>query len=235
VDGAWLTYSLQDFLLFSPRTYYRLFELHNRAVWPAQLLAVALGAALVWLVLRGGGGAWRGRAVAAILAACWLWVGWAFLLLRYDTINWAARHLAAAFAAQALLLAWAGLLAGRLRPRPPTDAAGRAGLAILAFALVLQPLIGPLLAGRPWAQAELFGVAPDPTVAATLGVLPLAAAGRARWALMVVPLLWCAVSGLTLWAMGAPDALVMPGVGAAALGLAAWDSARGGSAASVSY
>jgi hypothetical protein len=233
VDGAWLTYSLQDFLLFSPRTYYRLFELHNRAVWPAQPVAVALGAALVWLVLRGGD-AWRGRAVAAILAACWLWVGVAYLLLRYDTINWAARYLAVAFAAQALLLAWAGPLAGRLRLRPPTGAAGGAGLALLAFALVLQPLIGPLLTGRPWAQAELFGVAPDPTVAATLGVLPLAA-GRVRWALMAVPLLWCAVSGLTLWAMGAPDALAMPGVGAAALGLAAWDSARGGSAANVSH
>ena len=32
----WWTYSLSDFLMFSPRTYYRLFELHNAAIWPAQ-------------------------------------------------------------------------------------------------------------------------------------------------------------------------------------------------------
>ena len=32
--SEWWTYTLSDFLLFSPRTYYRLFELHHRALWP---------------------------------------------------------------------------------------------------------------------------------------------------------------------------------------------------------
>ncbi len=45
----WSTYRLEDFLLFSPRTYYRLFELHNAAVWPGQVLALA---AAVWFHLR---------------------------------------------------------------------------------------------------------------------------------------------------------------------------------------
>ncbi len=35
--SEWWTYTLSDFLLFSARTYYRLFELYNRDVWPAQL------------------------------------------------------------------------------------------------------------------------------------------------------------------------------------------------------
>jgi hypothetical protein len=30
--SEWWTYSLWDFLLFSPRTYYRLFELYNLAI-----------------------------------------------------------------------------------------------------------------------------------------------------------------------------------------------------------
>ena len=34
--SEWWTYSLSDFLLFSPRTYYRLFELYNLAIWPTQ-------------------------------------------------------------------------------------------------------------------------------------------------------------------------------------------------------
>ena len=76
------------------------------------------------------------------------------------------------------------------------------------FALVAQPLIGPLL-GRDWRQIEMFGVAPDPTAVATLGML-LVPAGRTRWEVVVLPLLWCAVSGATLWAMQAPDAWVMP-------------------------
>jgi hypothetical protein len=219
MGGEWLTYSLSDFLLFSPRTYYRLFELHNRAVWPGHALAAALGLAILGLLRREE--AWRGRAVAAILAACWLWVAWAYLLERYGTINWAARHFAAGFAVQALLLAWAGPLRGRLAfRRPAEDAVGRAGLCLFVFALALQPLLGPL-AGRPWAQVELFGLTPDPTVAATLGLLALAT-GRTRWELLVVPLLWCAISGATAWAMGSPEALVMPAAGVAALALAGW-------------
>src|SRR5262245_33918588 len=71
----WWTYSLSDFLLFSPRIYYRLFELYNAAIWPLQILALMLGAAVFGLLLSGV--IWRGRAIAAVLAACWLWVAWA--------------------------------------------------------------------------------------------------------------------------------------------------------------
>lgn len=41
--SEWWTYSLRDFLLFSPHTYYRLFELYNQALWPLHLLALAIG------------------------------------------------------------------------------------------------------------------------------------------------------------------------------------------------
>ena len=86
--SEWWTYSLSDFLLFSPRTYYRLFELYNVAIWPLQIVGLALGVAIVGLLLRDV--AWRGRAIAAALAACWLWVAWAYFQKRYETINWAA-------------------------------------------------------------------------------------------------------------------------------------------------
>jgi hypothetical protein len=203
--SEWWTYSLSDFLLFSPRTYYRLFELYNLAIWPAQILAIALGLAILALLRRGG--AWQGRAVAAILAACWLWVAWAYLLARYDTINWAGKYLAGGFAIESLLLIWTGLIRDRLVLRPNADTASRAGLCIFLFALLVQPLIGPL-AGRDWVQIEIFGIAPDPTVVATLGVLLMA--DRTLWDLYVIPLIWCAVGGATLWTMQSPDALVLP-------------------------
>ena len=44
--SEWWTYSLSDLLLFSPRTYYRLFELYNEAVWPMHV-AAALGVPVV--------------------------------------------------------------------------------------------------------------------------------------------------------------------------------------------
>ena len=93
------------------------------------------------------------------------------------------------------------------------------GLCIFVFALFAWPLVGRLL-GRPWLQAELFGIAPDPTVVATLGVL--IAADRTRWELLVVPMLWCAISGATLWAMQSPDALLAPAAALLVLVLACW-------------
>jgi hypothetical protein len=94
--SEWWTYSLADFLLFSSRTYYRLFELYNLAVWPAQIVALVLGAMI--LPLLRSGAAWRGRAVAAVLTACWFWVAWAYFLEHFESINWAARYFAAGFA-----------------------------------------------------------------------------------------------------------------------------------------
>ena len=102
----WLSYTPSDFLLFSARTYYRLFELYNRAIWPGQILALMLGLVILWLLHRGS--ARQGLIVTAILAAGWLWTAWAYLLEHYDTINWAARYFAIGFAIEALLLVGTG-------------------------------------------------------------------------------------------------------------------------------
>lgn len=223
--SEWWTYELSDFLLFAPRTYYRLIELYNAEIWPGQFVALLAGLAV--LALLRGRAAWQGRAALALLAAGWLWVAWAFHYTRYATINWAAVYFALAFAVQgAAMLALAVARAGR-PPGPPGGLAGAMGMALAAFAVLLHPLLGPL-AGRTWSQAELFALAPDPTVAATLGALVLAR-GWPRWALLPVPLLWCALSGAIAWAMQAPDALVMPLAAALALvGLAASRGCDGG-------
>jgi hypothetical protein len=74
------------------------------------------------------------------------------------------------------------------RPRSGTGVSGVGclALALLIYALALHPLI-PLLAGRPWTQAEIFGLAPDPTAIATLGIL--LATTRPHWHLLALPLL----------------------------------------------
>lgn len=134
--SEWWTYTLSDFLLFSAPTYHRLFELYNREIWPAQIVALAFG--------------------------------------------------------------------------------------MFVFALIVQPAMGAL-SGRPWLQAEVFGVAPDPTVVATLGVLMLATR-RSPWLLLIIPI----ISGATLWAMESGDALVMPLIALLALLVAvrkAWSPA----------
>jgi hypothetical protein len=216
--SEWWTYTLSDFLLFSAHTYYRLFELYNRAVWPAQLVTPTLGIVMLACLWRAG--ARRTGIAAALLAACWLWVAWAFHLQRYASINWAANYFAIGFAIEALLLIWIGLVRGEWRDAPTRGASHVAGLGVFLFALFIQPLLGPVT-GRPWPQAQLFGLAPDPTVIATLGIV-LLASNRPRWVLLAIPLLWCAISGATLWAMASPDALLMPIAALLAALLAGW-------------
>lgn len=220
----WWTYRLSDFLMFAPRTYYRLFELANAELWPLHLLTLAVGvAAVVWLLWPAAPGGVRTASV--LLALAWLWVGWGFLWQRYASINWAAAAIAIAFGFQGAVL-----LARAMVAAPPLVVTGwrrRVGIGLWLFALGLHPLVAPLL-GRPWLQAEWFGIAPDPTVLATLGTLLLVPTGRPRRAPArllsglpwCVPVLWCLFSGATLWAMDTADAWLMPAAAAAAVGTA---------------
>lgn len=202
--SEWWTYSLSDFLLFAPRTYYRLFELYNAAIWPTQLAAAALGIAILAALARPR--PWHGRAIPLALAGAWLWVALAYHRGHYATINWAADYYAIGFAVEALALTFMAL-AGGMAIDWKASGGARLGAAMFVFALTLQPLIGPLF-GRPWPQVEIFGIAPDPTAIATIG-LGLIAAGRRRWLIVPIPIAWCAVSGATLWVMKSPEFAVL--------------------------
>lgn len=194
--SEWWTYRLEDFLLFSPRTYWRMLELQNAALWPLPVAMVAAGLAIVLLVRRRPDGAnfW----VGAVLGPIWAFVAWSFLLDRYTAINWAIAYVVPAFFLQAVLLLVAAIL-----PRGLTfdrqDSIGRAGLLLSLAGLLIYPCLA-LASGRPWTNAETFGIAPDPTAIVTLGLL-LASRGPLLAALLPVPLFWCLLSGLTLLAM----------------------------------
>lgn len=211
--SEWWTYSLSDLLMFSSSTYFRLFELHNLALWPAQWFALGAGIALLLCLLHGGERA--GRLAALLLALAWIAVGWSYFAGQYATINTAAPYYAIAFALQAVLLLW--LASRRAAPRltPPVGTLAKLALGIALLALAAFPLLAPL-GGRPWTQAELFGLAPDPTVAFTFGALLL---WRAAWPFWIVPLLWSAVTGATLMELRSSQAWVLPLMGLAAVGI----------------
>ena len=209
--SEWWTYRLGSFLLFSPRTYLRLHELYNAGIWPAQLAGLALGIGVVALAHLARPAA--ARSVPLLLALAWLIVAWAYHLRHYATINWAATYFAAAFALQAALFVACALRRGGLAFVAARTPRTRIGVALAIFAMLVQPALGVVL-GRSASQVEYFGVAPDPTVVATLGVLLIAA--RAPWFLWVIPLLWCAVSGAFQAMMRLPDAWILPLIGAGA-------------------
>lgn len=211
--SEWWTYRLTSFLLFSPRTYYRLLELYNLAIWPVQLAGMAIGLVIVTLLIGKRGH--RDRIVAGLLAACWLWVALAFHYQRYAQINWAATWFAVAFAFEALLLVVVGVLSGELVLQRARGGTLWIATSIVALSILAYPVLAPLT-GRPWTTAEIFGVAADPTAIASVAVLALVR-GRIRWLLLVVPVLWCAVAAATLWAMDAPERWVVLAAGLLAL------------------
>lgn len=209
--SEWWTYTLSDFLLFSPRTYWRMVELYNAAIWPLQLAGLALGAwVAAWLLTSRGVPRWT----FVLLGASWLWIAWSFHYTRYAQINWAAPAFALAFAAQALLLAAIALLG-----TPMMIARKRVAVAaVCAFTIVGYPLLASL-EGRSWATAEAFGTAATPTAIATLALAGVIR-GRKRWWVAIVPLAWCLIAAATSWAMHERvEAVVIAAL--AALGLSA--------------
>ncbi len=220
--SEWWSYRPSDFLMFAPRTYWRLFELHNEAWWPAQpVLLLAALAWLVWLLSRRTPATLRVGIVA--LAAVWVFVGTTFLLARYAPVNWAASGFALGFGLQAAGLA--ALATGRIR-LASTPARHRVATLLWLWAVLGHPLLA-IAFGRPWAQAEVIGLAPDPTAIATLALLlwiepPATRAARTlRHALWALPLAWCAISAATLWTMGSAQGWVMLLAPLAALAVAA--------------
>ena len=204
--SEWWTYRPADLLMFAPETYYRLLELYNRHVWPVHLAAVAAALGITMLTLRRRP-MWHGKLIAALLALAWVWSGWAFHYEQYATINWAARWFAAGFFVQSSLLVWQGIFRDRLFDEHRRAPAQWAGFAVFAVAVVIHPLIGPI-AGRSWTAVELFGITPDPTAIATMGIV-IVSARRLNLTLLIVPLLWCLISAVTLWTMRSPDAIVL--------------------------
>ena len=191
----WWTYRPEDLLLFSPRVYWRMVELHNAAAWPLHLATFAAGlAATLSVGLRP-----RGLFAALVLGATWLLVGGYFLWHRYSSINWTMAWVVPAFGLQALMLAAGGAVRGGVA----FDRSSTAGTLLAAAGLLAYPFVPPLF-GRPLTAAEVFGIAPDPTAIVTLRLL-LLARGRLVPLLYPVPLLWLLLSGLTLLTMDDPQ------------------------------
>lgn len=193
--SEWWTYRLSDVLMFSPPVYWRLVERYNRESWPLHWLMLGAGCLMLWLAARRP--AYAGRMIAGVLAAIWLWVGWAFHHRAYAQINWAAGYAAIAFGVQAALLVGLGTIRSPATMPGTRTRLRRLGWTLGAVGIFLYPWTG-LLAGRPWNQWEVFGLMPDPTAFATLGLL-LATGQRHRAWLAVIPLISLIAGWATLW------------------------------------
>ena len=188
-------------LPFTSEVFFSNFAAYNAAIWPAQIVAYALGAYIILLTFRPYSGS--GRFIATSLAIAWVWMGVVYHWLYFAPINFTAWPFGLLFVIQGLLLAWTGTLRGRLEFRFRPNLYGWAGLSFVVFAMGVYPLVGYLL-GHGWPRAPMFGVAPCPTTIFTLGML-LLMEGRVPVHLLVIPVLWSLIGAAAVWLLDVPE------------------------------
>ncbi len=173
---------------FTVEQFLSVFERYNEALWPMQLVAYAVGVALVVLALT----SWK-RASAVILGAlAVMWAGMAvgYMWMYFADINPAARLFGAIFLVQAVLLAVMAVKQRGAGYGGRRCARTWIGLALIVYAMVVYPLLG-MAFGHSYPQAPMFGLVPCPTTIFTFGMLLLAA--QPKRLLLWLPLVWSAI------------------------------------------
>lgn len=182
-------------LPFSREQFFDLFAAYNRAVWPAQLVLVAMAVACLVHVARRRPSR---RVVGYVLAAFWMWMGAAYHLTFFVDINPLAWVFGAAFLVQGALFAHYS------RQDRLVFSFHYSALRPFAFVLVAYSLVGypalASLAGHTYPAMPTFGL-PCPTTIFTLGLLLLARPPVPR-VLFIVPLGWSLVGSVAAFKLG---------------------------------
>lgn len=207
---------------FSEQAFFEVFVRYNQAIGAVPVVAWLLGAAAVALALRPA--PWSGRAIAAILAAFWAWMGLAYHIGAFAALNPPAYGFGALFVIEAVLLAAYGVVGNRLSFRPRRDLVGVIAFAMIAYGLVVYGLLGMAL-GHAYPAAPLFGVAPCPTTVFTLGLL-LLVAPRPPLALMAIPLAWSAIGTSAAVYLGVTEDIGLGVAAALAIAALVWQHRR---------
>lgn len=200
----WATYRPQDFLLFSADTYLQLFERQNLTLWPLGHVAALAGAAMIIIALtEHRRNVSRGRLVSLTVVVALISVACGYFWILFQPINFAARYYAIGFGLEALVVLYFGVIKGSLFSGNVSGIPRVLGLGLVTWGLALKPWLD-YLGGRHLAGLEFFGIAPDPTAVTLIGLLlatTQTSGMHAAKLLLVLPALWCLISGLTLWGL----------------------------------
>jgi hypothetical protein len=192
-------------LPFTREQFFEVFAVYNAANWPAAVIAYPM--ALMALVFAWRGTPAAGRVVAGVLALMWGWVGIVYQGLYFAPINPMARLFAVAFIIQAALFGWHAWSRRGLEYGARSRLSALAGGAMIAYALILYPVIG-FAAGERYPAMPLFGVTPCPLLIFTFGLMLWASC--ASWWLWIVPLFWALVGGSAAVFLSVPQDWALP-------------------------
>ncbi len=209
------SYSVSNFISFMDEVYFRLFARQFEAWWPAHLVMLALGIAIIILACMG-----KARAVAVALAIPIAACAITFHFQLYSELTPVGKFFGWAFLIQIpLILIWGFVTKSRETFRPALHTI--TGVAIATFGLVGYPILTQL-DERTWQGAEYFGMAPDPTMCFFLGIALICARPVWFFLLIPIPLLWAFATWGTLDVLDAPFAITLPLIATITVVAAVW-------------
>ena len=184
-------------LPFGITEFFDVFEVYNRAIWPAQIVAYLLGLLAFGLTLVRRRG--LGILVSSILALFWTWTGIVYHMSFFSAINTAAMAFGAAFLLQGVLFMLSAAREG-LDFSPRIDAYTVVGTLFVLYAMVGYPLVG-MATGDAYPRAPMFGVTPCPLTIFTFGIF-LLARPRVGLYILVIPFLWSLLGSTAAFTLG---------------------------------
>jgi apolipoprotein N-acyltransferase len=175
-------------LPFTIDQFLQVFRRYNEAVWPVQWLLAAIGVIAVVLALRDEPRARRW--VSVLLAVLWGWMAIVYHIAFFADLSRAGIVFGVAFGVQGALFSWLAVRKRVTSYRPRSVAAMGIGTVLMAYALILYPVLGSLW-GHRYPTSPTFGV-PCPTTIFTLGLIVWAGASIPH-RLLIVPFAWAIV------------------------------------------
>ncbi len=184
-------------LPFTIEDFFGVFRDYNEAVWPVQVVLIAVALVTVLLAVRSS--RWSGVVVSAMLAFLWAWMAVAYHMAFFASINSLAYGFAGVCLVGSLVFVWQGVLRRRLQFGWTRGWRAYSGLALVVTALLIYP-VWSWYRGHPYPLLPTFGL-PCPTTIFTIGLLAFLVPPYPR-SPFIIPLLWCLIGVQAAFLLG---------------------------------
>lgn len=184
-------------LPFTPEEFLKVFEIYNQTVFPMQVVLYLLALFIIYLSINKK--KWSNKAISTVLSILWLWMGLVYHILFFTSINKVAYFFGILFILQGGLFLWNGVYHDKLEFKLTKSINGFVGVVLMAFALIIYPVIGYYL-GHQYPASPTFGL-PCPTTIFTFGML-LTLQDKYSKMIYVIPFIWAVIGSSAALSLG---------------------------------
>jgi hypothetical protein len=173
---------------FTKEQFIEIFVKYNTSVFPVQIFLYILGLIAVYLAFKKSANS--DKLICIILTLFWLWIGIVYNFIFFSTINKAAYIFGSLYIIQSGLFFYTGVIKSRLKFNFHPDKYTITGAVLIAYGLLIYPLLGMVL-GHIYPAQPTFGL-PCPTTIFTFDML-LWSANKASKYLLIIPGVWSVI------------------------------------------